>query len=624
MVTLRVSPADFRAGCAAFPELERARRNRRQWARGRPGCQILRAVRRDMRRFHPIPDLPHTEYRRYLQDGDRAGYEHSYFARRYHLAAAAVGHFLAPDPALLAAVHDYLWAICEETTWIAPAHERGGMDLFATETAFALAETLVLLGGEIAGEIRERVRHEIERQVVGPYLAGAGRVRRGRVAPGEENLTARFLGRRREGIPFFKYYNNWNGVCNGSVGAVLLHLESDPERLARGVNLVLESLEYFLAHAFGADGASNEGAAYWQYGLVNVIAFSELLRAHTGGRVDFLAHPRMRRIAEYPLKVLLSPRHFYNPADCPTRVAFEPGVISRLADRTGVRDLRSLLPTTIGINYRLPMVLRNLLWWDGRRGTGRPVDDVLLAEVGVFRVRSGRTVLAGKAGFNRESHNHNDVGSFVVHAAGEDLLCDPGSAPYTRWYFEGRTRYKLFVHTQSLGHSVPVVAGKLQEFGLRYRGRIVRFEPGRREKSVEIAFARAYPVKNLRSLRRRLTLAPGGQFVLMDRIVFSGRGAAIEEGFVTWLPVAVTGRRAVIRGKKSTLVLNLTGPAGARFRMERLALDRKSANGSARHAGETLWRLTVRLTAGRNICFSMTGVVRSRQRRGRKVKKRLN
>ena len=42
----------------------------------------------------------------------------------------------------------------------------GGVDLFATETAFNLAELCALLSGELESEVVERVRYEIRRRSV--------------------------------------------------------------------------------------------------------------------------------------------------------------------------------------------------------------------------------------------------------------------------------------------------------------------------------------------------------------------------------------------------------------------------------------------------------------------------
>ena len=629
MLPLRVSPGMLGMGRAMFPELVRARARRRgeKGVRNllcrapegpfrqkvpdpffsRRGQRLLSALRAALGGLDPIPSVTYTLYRQFARTGDRGLFEAPYFARRRRLVAAAAAHFLAPDPRLLDAAQDGLWAICEESTWILPAHERGGLDLFATETAFSLAETIELLRGELAGEVVERVESEIRRRVIAPYLAGAGRRVQPRVPEGQQNLAALALGRVPLGIPFNDGHNNWTGVCASSVGAVLLYLEPDRHRLARGLNLVLGSLGRFLERAFAADGASDEGVAYWHYGLINLVAFAELLRERTAGKVDLLADPKMRRIAAFPLQVRLSPGCYYSHADCPARTGFHPGVLARLARRTGQRGLLGLLSGGLGVGAGMPMLLRDLLWWDGRPRRPPPVSDVLLPAAGIFRLKSGRLVLAGKAGHNAENHNHNDVGSFVLHASGEDLLCDPGAARYCRDYFSPR-RYDLFLQAQSRGHSVPVVGGRQQAPGREFRGEVTGFRSRGSPKTAEVEFAGAYPVKALRRLRRRLELSPGGRFAVEDRFEFRGRALPVEEALVTWHPVRIQGSAATVRGESSRLELRIVHPKGGRFRLETCDL--------ATHGGAAarLRRLTVRLPSGHSGGFRMEGVVRPRRR----------
>jgi hypothetical protein len=610
----RVTPVMLAARWPMFPELDRARRDPRRLRASRPARQLLAAIEPLLADLRPIPDTPYSFYRMFARSGDRARFEACFFQRRRNLAAAALGQFLRPRPETLAAVHDYLWAICEESTWILPAHERGGIDLFACETALWLTETLALLEGQIAPEVATRVRAEVERQVVGPFMAFVAGAPAERVPDGRENLADLVAGRQPHSFGWINGHNNWNGVCSGAMGAVMLWLEPDPRRLARGLNALLGSLERFLDTAFCADGASDEGVSYWQYGLVNFAAFAELLRGRTRGRVDLLAHPRMKPIARFPLAVCLSPGRFYNPADCPPALELAPGLAARLAARTGVRDLPGLAAGRLNLSHSLSTTLRSLLWWDGRSRRAPSVRDSLLSAAGVFRLRSGGLVLAGKAGHNFESHNHNDVGSFVLHCGGEDLLCDPGAPPYTREFF-GPRRYELFLQAQSRGHSVPVVDGRQQSFGRAFCGRIERFDPGATRKSVEMEIAGAYPVKRLRSLRRKLELLPGGRFVLEDRFAFPRRPLPVEEAFVTWLPVTVRGSTAIVSRAGHSLKLRISKPRGARFRLEQIKLQT--------HGREplVLRRIGVKLPRDMAGTFVLEGAVRRRSGHFRPLQK---
>lgn len=598
----RITPAMLKTKRDIFPELTRALKNRKRFLKSAPVNLARKALASLPDDPYPIPGPTYSMYRDFIRSGNRQRYESLYFQRRRNFILALLRYLFEPTSAGLDVIHDYLWAMCEESTWVLPAHERGGLDLFSTETAFSLAETLHLLERDLAPEIRQRIEYEIRRRVLEPYLRSVGRYSPKRVPFDQVNLTDQFL--HPEDYPgWFKFgHNNWNGVCNSSVGASLLYLEKDPKRLARGLNEVLKGLSHFIDVAFEADGASTEGAGYWQYGLINFIAFAELLRNRTAGKIDLLTHPKMKLIARYPLNVLLSPGRFYSHADCSPRAYFVPGVIGRLAERTGVPELKGLVSSTPVLAQRVPTLLRDLLWWDGKKGRAPQITDALLSDAGIFRLRSGRLVLAGKAGHNAECHNHNDVGSFVLHSAGEDLLCDPGCPPYTRQFFS-EERYSLHIQANSLGHSVPVVGGRTQEAGREYSGGILRFDPAARTKTVEMEFARAYPVKSLKSLRRTLELA-AKRLTVTDLFAFKGRGLPVEEAFVTTLPVSVKGRSAVINSGKCSLLLEVAEPEGARFHLERREIY------SHARAASLLTRILVRLPAAKKTIFRLEAVLR--------------
>ena len=79
--------------------------------------------------------------------------------------------------------------------------------------------------------------------------------------------------------------------------------------------------------------------------------------------------------------------------------------------------------------------------------------------------------LAVKGGHNREHHNHNDVGTYVVALAGKAPFLDPGREEYTGRTFSSQ-RYESNV-LNSYGHPVPRVAGKLQSQGRSAAVRVV-------------------------------------------------------------------------------------------------------------------------------------------------------
>ncbi len=538
-----------------FPELEMAPADI-QALRSAPQTQIVLAQTQHlMDNIEQIPQTTYTSYRLFLRNGDRETFQTPYFLKRARLGAAALRLFLGQTE-LKDWVQDYLWNICEESNWVLPAHEKCVIDLFAAETGFVLAETLLLLGETLDVEIRQRVRAEVERRIFDPYIR-------------YHHLDSWYLG-----------HHNWNGVCNSSIAATFLLLEPEPERMLHALQLALTGLQIFLETAFEEDGSSTEGVAYWHYGLMNFVALSEMLRARSNGAIDLLSSEKMRRIAAYPAKMQLSGSWFASFSDCDETVAFNPGIIMRLAERTGEQSLLNLLADSVKPDgdWRLTMMLRNVFWWDGRQQESAPPSDAWLPDAGIARLVTqtpqGTSIVAAiKAGHNAENHNQNDVGSFIVHVEGENLLTDPGRGLYSRAYF-GLHRYEN-IFTNSYGHSVPRVGGQLQGAGRTFAGTLLEGASVQGiYKQAEIEFARAYPCTDLVSARRRLLLATGdneaGTLWLHDHFTFAGTPHEIEEAFITWLDCTVYEATALIQGQLYDLRLTIEQPQQAQFVLVRL------------------------------------------------------
>ncbi len=560
-----------------------------------------------------IPQTTYTLYRQFEHTGERRNYERVYFAKRTMLTRA-VFEMLLGDDSMRGVVHDLLWSICEETSWVLPAHEEQGpeywdlkpsprqkplgahtaltrepdsIDLFCAETGASLAETVHLLGEGLAPEVVQRVRQEVARRIFGPYLA---------------------YGRKHW---WHRGALNWNGVCNGAVALAFLRLERDEQTLAEAIEQALEGFEAYIATGFEADGGSSEGIGYWNYGLLYYVTVAELLRERTAGALDLLAAPRLQDIARYPLAAALSPGRFLNFGDAEEATSLSPGIVQRLATRTGVTDLLGLtnppqLPRGRGVpTAKLAIVVRDAAWWDGQQRPfpGAAQQDAWLPACGIVklvaRTANGRPVIvAAKAGHNDGHHSHTDVAVFIYHVDGESLLCDPGRGKYSKDYFR-QARYEN-IFCNSFGHGVPVIGGHLQapgpEFGgcQQYHGTIAAYDTGPDAKSVIIDFQRAYDLAGLRLARRALRLNPqSGVLVLEDLFDFADAALPIEEAFVTWFPVQIEGATARITGERSALRMTIEEPADATFAVASLA---EACRANERDG--VLTRLAVALPAG--------------------------
>jgi hypothetical protein len=549
-------------GTSYLPELEAAQRDL-DALRHAPQTQILLAETQPlMEAIEQVPPLFYTHYRLFIsKSGDREKFETPYFLRRAKLTAAVIRLFLGQAD-LKDVVQDYIWAICEESNWVVPAHENDIIDLFCAETGFLLAELLAVLSHTLDAEVRWRVRQEIERRIFDPYL--------------------RF---HQRAIWWYKSHLNWNGVCNSSIATTFLLLEPEPGRVARALKVALAGLRVFLDAAFEKDGSSTEGVSYWHYGLINYVALSEMLRARTEGAIDLLDSDHLRNIAAFPAKMLLSGASFATFSDCDETIHFEPGIIVRLAQRTGESSVLALLAPSKPTEHNrwFPMHLRDMLWWDGQYHQPGPVDDTYLPFGGTTRLTARTSqgcsiVVAVKAGHNDENHNQNDVGSFILHADDETFLTDPGRGLYTRQYF-GPERYEN-IFANSYGHSVPRIGGHLQSEGREFYGEFVNVDMAGPTKQVELEFARAYPIAQLTGARRQLTLDETGTVWLQDSFTFADNPVEVEGAFITWLDVEVKDATAVIRGQDYHLQLTIESPEGLHFEVEPLT-EQSRANAKA-------------------------------------------
>jgi len=494
-----------------------------------------------------IPQLTYTLFRSVQRQVDRSIWEKPFFEKRAKMAAAALQVLLGNDD-YLDNLYEYIWSICEETIWIVAQRRDLEVDLRTAATGLSLAEIAVGLRAKLEDRLIERIRSEIERRVFERYLA------------------------QKE--PWWKGHNNWNGVCNSAIGAMFLLLEEDTDRLASGLADVLEGLEVFVETAFEADGASGEGIGYWQYGLSNFICFSEMLRWRTGGEIDLLALDRMKDIARFPTKVMLSPGHYFSYSDSDEETPVHPGLVQRLAERTGVSELLDLLVEPARLTcfpQRFHQMWRALMWWDGMRPESVQLGDTLLGESQIVRLtaetHSGApVVVAAKAQHNGVSHNHNDVGVFVLHVDGETFICDPGRGLYDQYLLLG-TDHVVF--SNSYGHSVPVIANRLQAEGRQHAGEVVEYVTEGEEKRVAMRIERAYRgVGGLTKALRTLRLTADGDFLVQDTIEFSTVSLPVEEAIVTWLEPRVSGRTALLVGERHTVELTIEAPADANFRLE--------------------------------------------------------
>jgi hypothetical protein len=98
---------------------------------------------------------------------------------------------------------------------------------------------------------------------------------------------------------------------------------------------------------------------------------------------------------------------------------------------------------------------------------------------------------AAKGGHNQESHNHNDVGNFILYYNGQPAIIDVGVGTYTRKTFSSQ-RYEIWT-MQSQYHNAPTINGVQQKPGKQYSAKNVAFDKKPNELRFQADVAGAYP-----------------------------------------------------------------------------------------------------------------------------------
>jgi len=454
----------------------------------------------------PWPLLTATLYGRFKADGDRQAYERPYFARRDKLLAAVITAVLT-GAAGIADITDGVWLLCEETTWCLPAHQPGGLpdpdkpqvDLFAAETAALLAWTALLTGEHAA-----RVRREVTTRVLAPYRA---------------RDDWRWLG-----LTDPEHLNNWTPWIHANLLIASFLLDDQPQATA---TRAVAALDRYL-DVVPEDGGCDEGASYWWRAGASLFECLQMLTEACGTDFGAFQLPKVRAVARYPLAAHIAGDVHVNFADGPIR---PPGTVPHLlyqfAARTGDPELRQhalamrrepAAGMLFGPNASLGRVLAAITDDEWAAAPPAPFPAPLqswLPVTGVLtaREREGDTAglfLAAKAGHNDESHNHNDVGSFIVARDGRPLLIDPGAGTYTRQTF-GPDRYQIWT-MQSAWHNTPAPAGQPQAAGRAHRATDVSASLSAAAAELALDLAAAYPAAaGVRSWRRTLRLDRAGR-----------------------------------------------------------------------------------------------------------------
>jgi hypothetical protein len=145
--------------------------------------------------------------------------------------------------------------------------------------------------------------------------------------------------------------------------------------------------------------------------------------------------------------------------------------------------------------------------------------------------------VAAWGGHNAQSHNHNDVGNFIVYGDGRPVLIDIGVETYSAKTFSLQ-RYEIWT-MQSAYHNLPTINGIMQGAGREFQAKGVSFNETADRVTFSADIASAYPAEAaVQRWQRRVTLdrrAPAAE--LEDRYELKERKEPARLNLITPLRV---------------------------------------------------------------------------------------
>ena len=445
-----------------------------------------------------IPFMTASEYAMFQKTGNRTVYEKKYHLRRKMCLTLAVAEAAEGKDRFTEQLVNVVWAILEETSWVIPAHNNNPainakipereilpyryagpvdyIDLHAGRTGATLAVALYLAGDALkryCPTVVKRAEYELNRRILEPFLNRSTWTNSG--WPGWDGVDPQTQ----------KPVNNWAPWIVSNVLTVAAFCERDTARREDVVSAALPILDNFIM-GYGDDGACEEGPVYWGHAPGSLFSACELLNDLTDGYINLFDDPLIRRMGESEALIAVNRQRFLTYSDTPANMNAPVNLLYRYGERCHspllcafaadrIANGRNASPSSLLYSRTdVPYDWLCEIAWKAPETAApyQPPRRVLFEDFGLFIVREYADeerglYLAVKGGHNNVSHNHNDVGAFVVYADGQPIFLDAGSGTYTAKTF-GPDRYTIW-SMRSEYHNLPTVNGQDELFGRAYQ-----------------------------------------------------------------------------------------------------------------------------------------------------------
>lgn len=409
--------------------------------------------------------------------------------------------------------------------------------------------------------------------------------------------------------------NNWNPWCNADVILCFLLVEDNQERLERAVRQSLKSVDKFLAYV-KVDGACEEGPAYWGHAAGKLYDYLQIINDATSGRISLFGDKQIKAMGEYISRSFVRDGWVVNFADASAKLSFTPSLIYNYGTAVSSQEMKDFAIYNLGRksdgNFTRP---NPVTWNDVYRALEslkcivpmtESVDQInakiasgvsyetCLAELRksvpaltwypetqfCYVTNKSDWFFAAKGGHNNESHNHNDIGTFLLYKGTVPMFVDAGVGTYTKKTFSSE-RYTIW-SMQSEWHNLPVINGVAQKNGAEYRASNVYVNGKSSSKVFRLDISGAYLTEAKCKSWVREYKVGDKSLTITDSYQLSERCAADVENFMVQGQVFFPGETAkdgyVVKTGEVVVVnqgvaMKLSYPAGMQPSVETVQLD---------------------------------------------------
>jgi len=556
----------------------------------------------------PYPQLCASVYMQFVRNGNRSNYEELYFRRRSMLTTFVMAELYEGKGRFVDRIIDGMWFIMEESSWIIPAHNWSGkpvtggvvslpdtfstsdagddmkhIDLFSAGTGGQMAWLWYLTGEILDREnpvIRTRLYSQLHQRILHPFYT--------------YNHDG-WMGTRGNTL------NNWTPWIVSNVLTVIALCEDKDENRRAGVAKCLEILDRYIAF-LPEDGGCDEGPGYWSVAGGSLFDCLELLYDITKGEINVFDEPVIRRFCEYIMNVCIKEDQYINFADAASRLHPDFRMISRMGRKIGSPRLSAfastivrspdVCPLTDAQSYRF---YANLVEPIPQPQTHLPAQHTFFGDlqIAVSREITDDGVgmfLALKGGNNAESHNHNDVGQFILFDRGTPIIMDAGVERYCRDTFSDK-RYTLWAMRGNY-HNIANINDIEQQPGGKYHAKVLSYceETG----AMALDLTEAYPTEAGIAAYTRDAVLTGSTVTVHDRLELKAPGHACFR--------YLTPDKPTISGNEIRFASGHTAVFDPALTASVDAVDLGGGKIAREWHRETLWRITISTADGITIC----------------------